>query len=124
MSYSTELNQTSDHREVIFRWLHLTDLHLGMDGLENLWPNVEEIFFNDLEYLCEQVGPLDLVMFTGDITQGGSESEFQQVDKLLTSKHSAISQRPLATLSAKPTLREREQLSAKDLWPLGIAHAT
>ncbi|NEO69253.1 metallophosphoesterase [Moorena sp. SIO3H5] len=83
MSYSTEFNQTSDHREVIFRWLHLTDLHLGMKGLENIWPNVEETFFNDLEYLCQQVGPLDLVMFTGDITQRGSKSEFDQVDTLL-----------------------------------------
>lgn len=83
MSYSREFNQTSDHREVIFRWLHLTDLHLGMDGLENLWQNVEKIFFDDLEYLCEKVGPWDLVMFTGDITQRGIESEFQQVDKLL-----------------------------------------
>ncbi|NEP27389.1 SAV_2336 N-terminal domain-related protein, partial [Moorena sp. SIO3I6] len=74
----------SDHREVIFSWLHLTDLHLGMDGLGDLWPNIEEIFFEDLEYLCEKVGPFDLVMFTGDITQRGSQSEFQQVDELLT----------------------------------------
>ncbi|OLT59769.1 hypothetical protein BJP37_12755 [Moorena bouillonii PNG] len=55
-----------------------------MKGLGDLWPNIEEIFFEDLEYLCETVGPLDLVMFTGDITQRGSKSEFQQVDKLLT----------------------------------------
>ncbi|NEO45275.1 MAG: tetratricopeptide repeat protein [Moorea sp. SIO4A3] len=84
MSYSTQFNQASDHREVIFRWLHLTDLHLGMDGLENLWPNVEETFFKDLKYLYQKVGLWDLVMFTGDITQRGSKSEFDQVDTLLT----------------------------------------
>ncbi|OLT62019.1 hypothetical protein BJP37_26320 [Moorena bouillonii PNG] len=56
---------------------------MGMKGLKTLWPNVEEIFFKDLEYLCETVGPIDLVMFTGDLTQRGNESEFQQVDKLL-----------------------------------------
>ncbi|AOX01990.1 hypothetical protein BJP34_23440 [Moorena producens PAL-8-15-08-1] len=72
-----------DHTEVILRWLHLTDLHMGMKGSKTLWPNVEEIFFKDLEYLCETVGPIDLVMFTGDLTQRGSESEFQQLDKLL-----------------------------------------
>ncbi|WP_293047642.1 metallophosphoesterase [Moorena sp. SIO1F2] len=42
------------------------------------------MFFEDLEYLCKKVGPIDLVMFTGDITQGGSKPEFQEVDKLLT----------------------------------------
>ncbi|NEO45745.1 MAG: tetratricopeptide repeat protein [Moorea sp. SIO4A3] len=84
MTDSTSLDKTSDKTNVILRWLHLTDLHLGMDGLGDLWPNVEEIFFKDLKYLCDKVGPLDLVMFTGDITQRGSKSEFQQVDKLLT----------------------------------------
>ena len=84
MTDSTSLDKISDNSDVSLRWLHLTDLHLGMDGLEDLWPNVEEIFFEDLEYLCEKVGSIDLVMFTGDITQRGSKSEFQQVDKLLT----------------------------------------
>ncbi|NEO60276.1 MAG: metallophosphoesterase, partial [Moorea sp. SIO4G2] len=84
MSDSTSLDKTSDKSNVSLRWLHLTDLHLGMKGLEDLWPNIEEIFFEDLKYLCEKVGPLDLVMFTGDITQGGSKPEFQEVDKLLT----------------------------------------
>ncbi|NEQ80814.1 MAG: hypothetical protein F6K26_11345 [Moorea sp. SIO2I5] len=83
MSDSTGLDKTSDHSDVLLRCLHLTDLHLGMDGLENLWPNVEEIFFNDLEYLCQKVDSLDLVMFTGDLTQHGSKWEFQQVDQLL-----------------------------------------
>ncbi|NET82816.1 MAG: tetratricopeptide repeat protein [Moorea sp. SIO1F2] len=78
------MDKTSDKSHVSLRWLHLTDLHLGMKGLEDLWPNIEEIFFEDLKYLCEKVGPLDLVMFTGDITQGGSKPEFQEVDKLLT----------------------------------------
>ncbi|NET80739.1 MAG: hypothetical protein F6J94_01725 [Moorea sp. SIO1F2] len=83
MSDSASLVKMYDHTEVILRWLHLTDLHMGMKGSKTLWPNVEEIFFKDLEYLDETVGPIDLVMFTGDLTQRGSESEFQQLDKLL-----------------------------------------
>ena len=59
-----------------FRWLHLTDLHLGMPGQQSLWPNVEEMFLKDLDYLRTHVGPWDLVLFTGDITQRGTEPEF------------------------------------------------
>ena len=66
-----------------FRWLHLTDLHLGMPGQNSLWPNVEEMFLNDLKLLHERVGPWDLVLFTGDITQRGTKPEFDEVDKLL-----------------------------------------
>src|SRR5947209_8308988 len=68
---------------VAFNWLHLTDLHLGMDGLQNLWPNVEEVFFEDVEFLVGQVGPLDLVFFTGDLVQRGSAEEFKQINRLL-----------------------------------------
>ena len=66
-----------------FRWLHLTDLHLGMPGQGSLWPNVEEMFLNDLKSLRYRVGPWDLVVFTGDITQRGTKPEFDEVDKLL-----------------------------------------
>lgn len=66
-----------------FRWLHLTDLHLGMPGQQSLWPNVEEMFLENLDHLRTQVGPWDLVLFTGDITQRGTELEFDEVDKLL-----------------------------------------
>lgn len=66
-----------------FRWLHLTDLHLGMPGQASLWLNMEEIFLEDLKVLQEQVGPWDMVLFTGDLTQGGTKSEFDKVDTLL-----------------------------------------
>lgn len=54
-----------------------------MSGQAPLWPNVEEIFLDDLNFLCEQVGSWDLVLFTGDLTQRGTKSEFDEVDKLL-----------------------------------------
>jgi hypothetical protein len=66
-----------------FRWLHLTDLHLGMPNQASLWPNVEEIFLNDLDILREKVGPWDMVLFTGDLTQRGTKPEFDEIDKLL-----------------------------------------
>jgi tetratricopeptide (TPR) repeat protein len=66
-----------------FRWLHLTDLHLGMQGQSPLWPNVEDMFVNDLKLLHERVGAWDMVLFTGDLTQRGSEAEFDEVEKFL-----------------------------------------
>jgi len=39
-----------------FRWLHLTDLHFGMHDQASLWPNMEEIFLQDLDFLRKQVG--------------------------------------------------------------------
>ena len=50
-----------------FNWLHISDLHLGMKDLRNYWPNVERDFFNDLEYVLKQTGPLDLILLTGDL---------------------------------------------------------
>jgi hypothetical protein len=54
-----------------------------MAGLNDLWPNVEEDFFDDLTFLCKQVSPLDLVLFTGDLVQRGGADEFKQVNTLL-----------------------------------------
>jgi HEAT repeat protein len=68
---------------VSIRWLHLTDLHMGMTGLKDYWPAVEEVFFEDLEYLREKVGMWDLVLFTGDLTQRGTPDEFEQINQLL-----------------------------------------
>jgi len=48
-----------------------------------LWPDVRARFFEDLERLHEKCGPWDLVLFTGDLTQRGSEEEFKEVDHIL-----------------------------------------
>jgi len=67
-----------------FNWLHITDLHFGLRGQAPLWPNVREVFWNDLEKLHEKTGPWDAVLFTGDLVQSGSEAEFTELeDKVL-----------------------------------------
>jgi hypothetical protein len=66
-----------------FNWLHLTDLHLGTGGYEDYWPNVEESFFEDLDFLMDKVGSLDLVLFTGDLAFKGDSDEFTLVNQLL-----------------------------------------
>src|SRR5262249_51163429 len=66
-----------------FRWLHLTDLHVGMPGQKWLWPNIREEFFRDLEKPHRKAGPWDLVLFTGDFVQQGRPDEFQKLNELL-----------------------------------------
>jgi predicted MPP superfamily phosphohydrolase len=79
--------------------LHLTDLHMGMNEQSTLWPNVKESFFDDLAKLHAKVGPWDVVVFTGDLTQRGSRAEFDAVDTVLA----AILQR-LQTLGSAPVI--------------------
>jgi len=64
-------------------WLHLTDLHQGMQGTRGLWPNVMSLVFDDLAKLHDLCGPWDLVLFTGDLTQRGDADEFAELDRTL-----------------------------------------
>jgi hypothetical protein len=64
-----------------FNWLHLTDLHFGLQGQPSLWPNVREAFWDDLDKLHNMSGPWDAVLFTGDLVQSGSEAEFAELEE-------------------------------------------
>ena len=66
-----------------FGWLHLTDLHLGMDEQGSLLPALKDRFFEDLKSLHDKCGHWDLVIFSGDLTQSGKAEEFQKVDDFL-----------------------------------------
>ena len=66
---------------MLWNWLHLSDLHLGMDGASWLWPRVEERFFADLARLHDRAGPWDFVLFTGDLVQRGTQEEFDRLDE-------------------------------------------
>lgn len=65
------------------RLLHLSDLHQGLRGQKILWPEVKSELQQDLKRLVQKSGPLDLVVFTGDMTQRGSPEEFVQLDRTL-----------------------------------------
>lgn len=64
--------------------LHLTDFHQNMGGQRTLWPDVKDRFFQDLDALHETAGPVDLVLFTGDLTQKGTCDEFKKFDETLS----------------------------------------
>lgn len=70
--------------DVTIKWLHLTDLHLGLDGQEWLWPRVKHLFLEDLRRLQDEMGePWDLVFFTGDLTQAGTAEQFDRLEEEL-----------------------------------------
>jgi len=62
-------------------WLHLTDLHYGLSGQAPLWPNVKQAFFDDLGRMHGRTGPWQLVLFSGDLVQQGSEYEYQRMEE-------------------------------------------
>lgn len=78
-------SKVSSPKDVSISWLHLSDLHLGMDPLRwrKLWPNVREDFSRDVKEIESVCGAIDVVFFTGDLTNRGSETEFLRLDEEL-----------------------------------------
>lgn len=66
-----------------FSWLHLSDLHIGQTG-QHLWPNFRSQFHDDLRYLLQESGQIQLVVFSGDLTQTADASEFDDLNEELT----------------------------------------
>jgi predicted phosphodiesterase len=69
--------------EYSFRWLHLSDLHLGMKGQAPYWSQVRHHLFDDLALLHDQSGPWDVIIFSGDIVQKGTADEFSSATEAL-----------------------------------------
>ena len=65
-------------------WIHLSDLHFGLDKEKWLWPRFKHILFADLKKLTDEVDQWDLVFFTGDLTQTGAKEEFELLNRELT----------------------------------------
>lgn len=65
-------------------WLHVTDLHVGQNRHEFLWPDIEHKLLEDIERMQNnrEFGPIDLVLFTGDLVFSGGEKQFGDVRRL------------------------------------------
>jgi sulfatase modifying factor 1 len=71
-------------------WLHITDFHAGQGGQKRLWPQAQQLFFEQLPELQAESGPWDLILFTGDLAFSGQPEQYHQVDELLETLRAEI----------------------------------
>lgn len=65
-----------------YRWLHLSDLHVGCRG-EAEWIQMVDDFERSLDAWMPRIGVPDLVLLTGDLTNRGRREEFDRLDVFL-----------------------------------------
>lgn len=84
------------------RALHLSDFHAGMGEQKRLFPLLRDDVLDDLARVTQEA-PVDVVLFTGDLTQKGSRDEFEQFDKEFARIVAALpSKQPPPVLLAVP----------------------
>ncbi|MFI0847322.1 metallophosphoesterase [Mesorhizobium sp. IMUNJ 23232] len=76
-------DDTTSSEDSLVRWLHLSDLHVGVRYQNQLWPRFKTIFLKDLDDLLRRTGKIDLLIFSGDLAQQGKKEEFSQFDEVL-----------------------------------------
>jgi predicted MPP superfamily phosphohydrolase len=63
--------------------IHLSDIHVGMTSQGWMWPTLKKAFLEDLQRMVGKIGGVDLVIFSGDLTQKGTEEEFGKLTEIL-----------------------------------------
>jgi len=64
-------------------WMHISDLHRGQERTEEIWSVVRQEIHNDIKTQIQRTGPIDLVIFSGDMAFSGAIDEFLSVQKEL-----------------------------------------
>lgn len=84
--------------KTVFRWLHLTDLHVGGIEYDSFWPTIRENFKKDLASLLESGGDLDFIVISGDFVDRGSWNQSQEkLDGFLADVRSLTQRRGIAS---------------------------
>src|SRR5687768_1633895 len=65
-----------------FRWLHFSDLHVGVGGQAQLWPRFGTLLLDNLEKTVGRTGSIDVIFFSGDLVQKGSTEEFERFNDI------------------------------------------
>ncbi|WP_288855203.1 metallophosphoesterase [Pseudomonas sp. 'CRE Jenny 4'] len=60
-------------------WMHISDLHRGQDRTEEVWSVVRQELYDDVKRQIDSRGPIDLVVFSGDMAFKGEADEFSSV---------------------------------------------
>lgn len=70
-------NYQATGRSEVLKWLHLSDAHIGMQEQRTQWSRPARKLQEDLSILLDKIGGIDLIIFSGDLTQAASQSQFQ-----------------------------------------------
>lgn len=62
-----------------FHWMHVSDLHRGQENTDQPWATVRQEIHDDVEQHIKNHGPIDLVIFSGDLAFKGEAAEFERV---------------------------------------------
>jgi hypothetical protein len=66
----------------MLRWLHFTDLHIGQKELkQGYWSSIRDAIHADLRTTVARRGPIDLVLFTGDLAFSGAKEQYEELDR-------------------------------------------
>ncbi|WP_269792813.1 metallophosphoesterase [Stenotrophomonas sp. Iso1] len=110
----------------ILQWLHFSDAHIGMKEQKRLWARPLSRLKDDLRILLDKTGKIDVIIFTGDMTQFGSKQQFaafgEEISELLylIENHSGL--RPkLVTVPGnhdlcRPDKLRPELMAIKQFW--------
>jgi len=73
-----------------FTWLHISDIHQGMDGHEDKQLTVYSDLLKHIRFWIETTEPPNCVFVTGDIAQGGTKAQYTDVQRDLFTPLSAL----------------------------------
>lgn len=60
----------------------MSDIHVGANHLAETWPRFNTIFLDDIARKVELAGPIDTIVFSGDLVQFGAKNEFDRFDEV------------------------------------------
>lgn len=66
-------------------WLHFSDLHIGHLANTTSWPTIQTLIKDDLIKIIDKTGKIDFVIFSGDLTYAGEQTQFNDASRFLES---------------------------------------
>ena len=78
----TMLSKANSGRPRGLRWLHLSDLHIGSEGAARRGALLDALEA-DIKEMADEVGPVDLILFTGDLAYRGQADEYAEGYRVL-----------------------------------------
>jgi 3',5'-cyclic AMP phosphodiesterase CpdA len=105
----------------VYRWLHLSDIHIGCEGRAEWWQTLED-FKKSLKIWLPKVGGVpDMILLTGDLTNRGAADEYEKFTGFLDGVQKALAEHGAQPLViAVPGNHEVQRASGEQAYPYAI----